>query len=48
MLRRVAAAGAVIEVAEPPAANRIINEVQGINRATCDVTSKPPGTVERA
>ncbi len=28
------------------AANRIINEVRGINRIVYDVTSKPPGTVE--
>jgi GMP synthase (glutamine-hydrolysing) len=27
-------------------ANRIINEVKGINRITYDVTSKPPGTIE--
>jgi len=27
-------------------ATRIINEVQGINRVTCDITSKPPGTIE--
>lgn len=27
-------------------ANRIINEVKGINRVTFDCTSKPPGTIE--
>ncbi|MBV8575630.1 MAG: GMP synthase (glutamine-hydrolyzing), partial [Acetobacteraceae bacterium] len=27
-------------------ANRIVNEVRGINRATYDITSKPPGTIE--
>ncbi|MBK5223118.1 MAG: glutamine-hydrolyzing GMP synthase [Acidimicrobiia bacterium] len=26
--------------------NRIINEVQGINRVAYDITSKPPGTIE--
>jgi hypothetical protein len=27
-------------------ANRIINELRGVNRVTCDITSKPPGTIE--
>jgi len=27
-------------------ATRIINEVEGINRVTYDITSKPPGTIE--
>jgi GMP synthase (glutamine-hydrolysing) len=27
-------------------ANRIINEVHGINPVTCDITSKPSGTIE--
>lgn len=35
----------------PPAvlrhiSSRITNEVDGINRVTYDITSKPPGTVE--
>ncbi len=27
-------------------ANRIVNEVKGVNRACFDITSKPPGTIE--
>ena len=27
-------------------ANRIINEVQGINRVVYDISSKPPSTIE--
>ena len=27
-------------------ANRIVDEVQGINRVTYHITSKPPGTIE--
>ena len=44
--------GMTADVAELPwellgrMSNRIINEVQGINRVAYDISSKPPGTIE--
>lgn len=29
------------------AATRVVNEARGINRVIYDLTSKPPGTIER-